>query len=63
LSKIYSALTVYENPNSKEYVSMFVHNIKHTIVTNEITISCDGNKAHKLLENMGFTIKISHMRY
>ena len=60
---IYSALTVYENPDTKEYASMFVHNIKHIIVTNGMIISCNGTKASELLKSMGFTIEISHLSY
>ena len=55
MNNIYSALTIYENPDTKEMASLFIHNIKCTIVTNDITISCNSNKAHKILENMNFT--------
>ena len=59
----YSALTVYENPNTNEIASLFVHNIKNTIVTDDITISCNGNKAHKILESMGYIKEIAKRSY
>ncbi|MOA49821.1 hypothetical protein D3C78_1727500 [compost metagenome] len=52
---MFSKNKVYQNPETGEYASEFIHNIKHTIVTNKMTISdLDGNSAQRMLEQLGF---------
>lgn len=53
---MYSSLKIFKNPNTNEYASMFIHNIRTIIVTDTITIHCDStNKGYKVLEQLGFT--------
>jgi hypothetical protein len=59
--KMFSKNMVYHNPVTGEYASEFIHNIKHTIVTNDMTIcDIDGNKASKLLVQLGFTKQVAY---
>jgi hypothetical protein len=63
--KMYSNHQVFKNPQTGEYASKFIHGIKVTIVTHDMTISCNENKAHKTLQQMGFIEEIfpTEMRY
>jgi hypothetical protein len=55
----YASIKTYKNPNTEEYASLFIHDIKSLIVTDNITISCDSsNLAYRTLETLGFTEKI-----
>lgn len=53
---MHSSLKVFKNPNTGEMASMFIHNIRTIIVTDEITVHCDnGGQGYKTLEQLGFT--------
>lgn len=58
--KLYSGFKIYQNPNTGELASLFTHKTKCIIVTDEITIECDGNKAVKMLVNLGFTEEVTN---
>lgn len=53
---MYSSLKVFKNPKTGELVSLFIHNIRTIIVTDEITVHCDdAGQGYKTLEQLGFT--------
>lgn len=57
--QVFSKNDVYQNPETKEYASLFTHNIKCTLVTDTLTISGSGGKLQNMLIQMGYTNKLS----
>ena len=51
---VYSNCEVYQNPETKDYASLFVHNINYVIVTGNITITGNVTDTRKYLVNNGF---------
>jgi len=56
---VFSKNYVFQNPVTKEYASLFIHNATSVIVTNETTISTKNQgHAERLLLQLGFTNRV-----
>jgi hypothetical protein len=56
---MFVSFSIYKNPNTGEHASLFVHNIRSIIVTDNITVHCDnGGEGYKTLKQLGFTEKL-----